>query len=170
MEISNKEKQSSESILVEVDKLRELHRNPEELILAMGDHIRKHGWSVPNRRDPRSILESRFTPAQEAYEQGMVSCGSIASISSEMLRHLGYKVKLIHGEVPESVDHAWISVFQTDKNTWNQYDLTRLDGQVTPGHRVKLECDSWEDIREQIEEDHRTLLERQQKLHKDPLV
>jgi len=133
-----------------------------ELIQAMRETILEHSRQVPSaeRVQPKNMLESRFTPAEEAFKKGMVSCGTLASISVEMLRHLGLKAKLVHGETNESVDHAWISVLDPEKGVWEDYDLTREDATVTPQHIKKMETDSWEEIRERIEEDDRTREER----------
>ena len=96
----------------------------------------------------------------------MTSCGAMASISAAMLRHIGYEVKLIHGEVPESVDHAWISVFDDANRKWIPYDPTRFrsngiyDLKTTPTYRVKATCNKWEDIRDIIEADHVSYRER----------
>lgn len=148
------------SIYAAVDEIFRPGENIDDLLQRVREKIYTHGQSVPNPLVPRSILESRFTPAQEAYDKGMLSCGAVANISASMLRHLGYQVKLVHGETLDSVDHAWISVLDKDKGTWQQYDLTRENGEVTPRHKAKLICDNWEDIREQIEEDHNNWPER----------
>lgn len=148
------------SIYEPLELLRKEKKSTKELVLAIGDFILRHAKSLPEQYEPKSIIESRFTPAEEAFEKGMLSCGATANMSAAMLRHLGYEVKLVHGECDESVDHAWISVLDPEKNEWTPYDLTRPDGIVPPGNVVKGEVDSWDEIRDQIEDDHNTLNER----------
>ncbi len=140
--------------------LRRENKNTKELVLAIGKFIKDRARSLPKQYKPKSILESRFTPAEEAFEKGMTSCGAITNISVAMLRHLGFKVKLIHGENKKSVDHAWISIYDPDKDLWTEYDLTEKNGTISPDHKKKLEVDSWEEIRDEIIEDHNTLEER----------
>ena len=136
------------------------YKNVDELVLSIQNAVRSHASSLPGRYEPKSIVESRFTPAEEAYKKGIVSCGAMVNISTEILRRLGYKVKLIHGECKESVDHAWISVFNPGSNTWEEFDLTRKDSKILPTHIKKAEVESWEDIRVQIESDHKTMADR----------
>ena len=132
----------------------------QDLVIAIGKFIHQHAKSVPNQRQPKSIIESRFTPAEEAFRVGMLSCGSISNISAAMLRHLGFKVKLVHGESKESVDHAWISVLNPENNEWKEYDLSRADGSIPNTHVKKGEVESWKEIRDQITKDHETLRKR----------
>ena len=77
-----------------------------------------------------------------------------------MLKHIGFEVKLVHGEWEGSVDHAWISVRDKDTGSWTEYDLTSKDEGLRRGHIKKGEVDSWEEIRDQIVKDHETLKER----------
>lgn len=153
--------EKQESLYVAVDRLKSEYPNLDDLVIAIGEFIHEHARSVPDRRQPQSIIESRFTPAEEAYEKGMMSCGVITNISTEMLKHVGYEVKLVHGECEESVDHAWISVLNPEDNTWKEYDLTRADGSIPETHIKKSEISSWDDIKDQILDDHETLGERQ---------
>lgn len=146
-----------------LESLREENKTTKELVLAIGNFIVRHARSLPEKYEVKSILESRFTPAEEAFEKGMLSCGAIANISSSMLRHLGFEVKLIYGESEDSVDHAWISVFEPESSEWVQYDLTRGDGVVLPTNIMKGETDSWESIKDKILEDHATYRERMEK-------
>jgi hypothetical protein len=148
------------SLYDSVETLRKENPSTKELVIAIGNFIISHAKSLPKQYEPKSIIESRFTSAEEAFEKGMLSCGAMANVSTAMLKHLGYKVKLIHGECEESVDHAWISVLDPEKDEWIQYDLTRPDGIVPPGNIVKEEVDSWDEIRDQIEDDHNTLKKR----------
>lgn len=143
--------------------LRKENKNTKDLVLAIGKFIKNHARSLPKQYKAKSIIESRFTPAEEAFKKGMLSCGAITNISTAMLRHLGFKVRLIHGEHEKSVDHAWISVCGPDTNLWTEYDLTRDDGIIPSTHKKKQEVDSWEEIKDQIQEDHDTLEERKNK-------
>ena len=150
-----------------MNKLEELsgelgrkHKNINELILVIQKAVWSHADSLPEKYEPKNIIESRFTPAEEAYEKGIVSCGAMANISAETLRYLGYKVKLIHGECKESVDHAWISVFDPTSETWKEFDLTRKNAEVPSTHIKKGEVESWETLRKQIQEDHKTMIDR----------
>lgn len=136
------------------------HKNLPDIMLAIQESINDHRKSLPSTYQPKSIIESRFTSAEEAYSKRMKSCGATVNISAEILRHLGFKVKLIHGECEESVDHAWIKVLNSATGEWEQYDLTRENMDITSGHIIKNEVDSWEEIRDQIEQDHQTLMER----------
>jgi transglutaminase-like putative cysteine protease len=123
-------------------------------LLAIQIHISKHANGIDDRLQPKTLLESRLTPPDEAYARGMLSCGTIAGIAAEMLRHLGFQVKLVDGRIPETQDHAWISVYNPDNKSWEQYDLTKKDLIVNPGHIVELECNNWEEIREHLETAH----------------
>ena len=143
-----------------LESLREENKTTKELVLAIGNFIVKHARSLPEEYEAKSILESRLTPPEEAFEKGLLSCGAIANMSASMLRHLGFEVKLIYGESEDSVDHAWISVLDPESNEWLQYDLTRGDGVVLPTNIMKGETDSWESVKDKILEDHTTYRER----------
>jgi len=147
-----------------MNKLEELskefgdkNKDIDEIVISIRKAIMSHANSLPEKYEPKSIIESRFTPAEEAYEKGIVSCGAMANIFSEILRHMGYKVKLIHGECKESVDHAWISVFNKESNTWKEFDLTREDTKILPTHIKKVEVESWEEIRSQTVPEHSSI-------------
>ena len=142
------------SMYQSAESLREENKTTKDIVLAIGKFIVKHTRSVDKPYQPKSILESRFTPAEEAFSKGMKSCGAIANISAEMLRHLGFEVKLVHGESEQSFDHEWISVRDPDTDSWVEFDLTRNDGDIPPAHKKKIEVNSWEEIREQIVKDH----------------
>jgi hypothetical protein len=79
---------------------------------------------------------------------------------TEMLRSVGKKVKLVHGEVAESVDHSWISVFDEDTGQWEGFDSRRNNLDIKPDYIKKAEVESWDDIKDQIYEDQATLRER----------
>ncbi len=126
--------------------------NLETLIQNIAKNIRRNEVKVGGAKRATDILSSRFMPAQEAYDQGISSCGTITNISAEMLRHLGYKVKLVHGRIPQTPTHAWISVQDKEKeDEWHQYDLTHKDSQITPEHKPEYFVDSWEEIRPFLE-------------------
>ena len=137
------------------EELNAENKDLYQLLLAIRKHIYEHSGGIESTK-ARTILESRFTPPEEAYAKKMRSCGSTAGIAALMLRHLGYQVKLIDGRIPQTRDHAWISIFNPKSRDWEQYDLTEKDVMVTPEHVVELECESWEDIREHIEAAHET--------------
>jgi hypothetical protein len=137
----------------------------QDLLIAIQENIQTHSSSLPpqERKYPGSIVESRLTSAQEAYSAGMNSCGTMAAITAEMLRTLGYSVKLIHGETAGSVDHAWIEVLDPVSGEWTAYDPTLQDLRVPGTHTKKLEAHSWHDIKEQIISDDKTMMERRKK-------
>lgn len=144
-------------------KLEEQHKDIKNLILSIRKSIYSHSRLLPTKHQPKDIIESRFTLAEKAFEKGFTSCGAMANISAKILEHLGYKVKLVHGESKQSVDHAWISVYSPTENMWKEFDLTQEDTSIPPTHIKKGEVDSWEDIRSQIENDHKTIVERRKK-------
>ncbi len=155
-----------------MDTLEYLHTKAKEfdstystnrdIVLAIRNFIIEHEQTIPieKKRQPKTIIESRFTSPSDAFECGMTSCGAVATIAAEMLRYIGRKVNFIHGENLYSVDHAWISVFNEQNNIWEEFDITLPDVRVPLTHVKKIETQSWEDIREQIESDHLTIRER----------
>lgn len=151
--------QEKETLFTQVEILREKYPITRDLVLAVGRYILERGFSMPSRYIPRTILESRFITAEEAFEKGALSCGAVSTVAAAMLRHVGLQVKLIHGEHSGSVDHAWISVLEPESNTWVSYDLS-LNPKDMSTHVEKARVDSWEEIRRQIESDHETLKER----------
>jgi len=148
------ENEETVSIYESDESLRKENKTTKDIVLAIGKFIIKHSRTVPEPYQPKSILESRFTPAEEAFSKGMKSCGAITNISAEMLRHVGFEVKLVHGESEKSYNHAWISVRDPDTDSWVEFDLTRNDRDLPPAHKKKIEVNSWEEIREQIIKDH----------------
>jgi hypothetical protein len=147
-------------IYTAVEAFQNESKTTDELVHKINIYIHDHANSLPEKYNPKSIIESRFTQAEEAFEKGIVSCGAMANISATMLRHLGFKVKLIHGECDSSVDHAWISLQDNETGSWKEYDLTSKNEELRPGHKVKATVDSWEEIRDQIVKDHETMRER----------
>ena len=152
----------SPSIYNEAKILSKKHSSIKNLILAIRSYITRHAFTLPQRYKPKNILESRFTSPTEAFEKGMLSCGALTNISAEMLRAVGFKVRLIHGENSKSVDHAWLSVYERGRG-WVQYDLTRKELDITPQHKVKLVCQDWNEIREEILKDHQTYRARKKR-------
>lgn len=136
------------------------HADVTKFLLVARDYVVNHANKETKEYKPKSILESRFTSVEEAFDKGMLSCGAITNILASMLRHVGYKVKLIHGEIPKSIDHAWLAVYNNKSKKWEEFDLTNKSGNVTSKHKKKLECQDWEEIREQIEKDHKDYKER----------
>lgn len=132
----------------------------DHLVLNIKKLIDAKIHSLAEPYKPKNILESRFTPTEEAYDRGFKSCGAISNIASDVLKRLGYKVKLVYGESEDSVDHAWISVNNPETNTWKEYDLTMDNLEIPDTHKKRGEVDSWENIREQIKKDHQTWDER----------
>jgi transglutaminase-like putative cysteine protease len=150
------------SLFEAAKKLRSQYPINKDLVIAVGKYIVDHARTVPNPLIPQSIIESRFMSAEDAFAGGTLSCGAMANISAAMLRHVGLDVMLVHGEYEGSVDHAWISVFDPQLQEWVEYDLTEEDGLVKSDYIRKAVVHSWEEIRDQIEDDHRTLRERKE--------
>lgn len=146
-----------------IEKLKGKQRDLDDLVFNIRNLVDAHTHSLAEPYEPKSIIESRFTPAEEAFEKGFRSCGAMVNIGTEALRKLGYEVKLVHGESEDSVDHAWISVYDPETSLWKEFDLTRKNLDIPPTHIKKGEVDSWEEIRDQIESDHETLIERREK-------
>jgi hypothetical protein len=162
-EISLEETSGNEglnSLHQSAELLQTQNKTTKDLVLAIQKFVIGHAHSLSERFEPKSIIESRFTQATEAFQKGMTSCGAMANILAEMLRHIGFKVRLIHGECAESVDHAWISVYEPESDLWVEYDPTRKDGDVPATHQKKREVDSWEEIKDQIVADHETMTAR----------
>ena len=160
MEEIKPQEQKLKSIYDLANEISEQRKDINGVILAIQKAILDHKYSLKENYQPRSILESRFTPSEEAFEKGMTSCGAMTNIASDILRHIGYKVRLVHGESKESVDHAWISVLDEKTNTWIEFDLTRKGAAVPETNKKKLEVNSWEEMRDVIEKDHETFKNR----------
>lgn len=159
----NIENNKQGSIYELIEKIRNSGKRLPDIILSIQNGINDHIKSLPSGGyKPKSIIESRFTSPEEAYKIGMKSCGATVNICAEILLNLGFKFKLIHGECEESVDHAWIKVLNPENDKWEEYDLTREDMNTTPHHIIKAEVDSWDEIKDKIIEDSRTLSERRE--------
>lgn len=103
---------------------------------------------------PKSILESRFTPVSVAYKVRMRSCGSVTNIAVEMLRHLDYKVKKVHGNTQTLNNHAWFKVYDTNSSNWIHYDLSQNNESDTAKHNELASCNTWEEIESIIVQAH----------------
>lgn len=147
----------SQSIYAAADELFHQGETLPQIIKKIRAFILDHASSLEDKRRPRTIIESRFTPPQKAFEQGMLSCGAMTNITAEMLRHYGFQVRLIHGENAKSVDHAWLKVMVTDTDHWEEFDITRPMLDVPATHKIKFQVNSWDEIKEQIVEDSKTL-------------
>lgn len=102
---------------------------------------------------PCSILESRFTPSVIAFALKMRSCGAVTNIATDMFRHLGYKVKKVHGTTPASIDHAWIKVEDKNKK-WISLDLSQEDMTDLKDHVEIADCSEWQEINDILLETH----------------
>jgi tryptophan 2,3-dioxygenase len=162
MEKSEMYKVCPASLAASAEQLQGVYKTLPELIVAIRKFLISHAERIPEdkQRQPKSIIESRFTPAEEAFAVGMISCGAMANMATAILRHLGYEVKLVHGESEDSVDHAWIAVRRPPEEKWVQYDLTQEYIDIPDTHREKRIVNDWSEIREQIDADHKTLRER----------
>lgn len=141
-------------------------KDAKDFLKEVQKFVVDYARGISHKTKPKSIIESRFTPAIDAFNKGWLSCGSMVNIGAEMARSAGYKVKLVHGECAKSADHAWIMVQNPNNKKWEQYDLTQPDLKITPSHKIKKIVNSWEEIRDQIEEDHKNYSERRKKLGK----
>ena len=131
--------------------MQEAHKDVGALVQEIARLVWRNADKIRKPHIALGIAESRFMPPEEAFAKGMVTCGSLSNIAALMLRHIGYRVKLVHGECKESKNHAWISVFEPEKNSWVEYDLAFPNAELTPFHKKKAEVDSWEEIRDLIE-------------------
>ena len=144
------------SLFNEAERLRDQYGETKDLAIALGSFLYEHSHAFPQVYYPQSILESRFTPADEAFEKGMWSCGALVNMATLMLRHVGLQVKLIYGESIDSVDHSWISLCDPKTNVWTEYDLMERDAHVPETNIKKGETDSWDEMKVQIKNDHET--------------
>jgi hypothetical protein len=139
--------------LQKAEQLFSKTKDLKELVCMMQEYLGEYFNRAPQTYQPKSILESRFTPPSIAFRVFMTSCGSKTNIVTSMLRHLGYEVKKVHGSIPESADHAWLQV-QKDDGNWQAFDPTRPNCEVTPKHKVIAVCDEWEDLSDEISQAH----------------
>lgn len=133
------------------DLLKNKNLSLEELVLDIREYLISHFENLGKSYSANSILESRFTPPDIAFNIGMSSCGSKTNIATEMLRHLGYQVKKVHGSIPESSDHAWIEVYNKSQNIWKSFDITKSDCKTTSNHIVIAKCNEWIEISKEIQ-------------------
>ncbi len=137
--------------LKKAENLKNQNLNLEDLILAIREYLVSHFDNLGKSYQAKSILESRFTPSEIAFNVGMNSCGSKTNIATDMLRHIGYEVKKIHGSIPDSPDHAWVKVEDPVDNIWKSFDITKSDCKVTSGHKIIAEAYDWADIKDSIQ-------------------
>lgn len=102
---------------------------------------------------PCSILESRFTPSEMSFALKMESCGAVTNIATDMFRHLGYKVKKVHGTTPTSNDHAWIKI-ECKNEEWLSLDLSQEEITNLKNHVEIADCYEWEEINDILLETH----------------
>lgn len=124
----------------------------EKLVSTVREYLVSHFENLGRSYKANSILESRFTPPEIVFNIGMNSCGSKTNIAAQMLRHIGFDVKKIHGSIPESLDHSWIKVKDPIDNVWKSFDITKPDCIVTNNHKVIAECQDWSEINDVIQE------------------
>ena len=156
------ESKKKHNIYTTAETLRSSNKNTHDFVIAVGKFIHKHLKSFNKLYKTKNILESRFTSPENAFDKGMSSCGALTNISAAMLRSTGVKIRLIHGTHKKSRNHAWISVFEPEKEKWIQYDFTNSrDNNYSPDpdHKIKTTCNDWEEIRSLIEEEHRAWLD-----------
>lgn len=149
--------QDNEILLGVVEDLRRRNLDTQSLLQAIQDNIVSHSQNMRHPYVAENILESRFTLPEEAYKKGMTSCGAMANIGAFILRNLGHEVKLVHGSIPTSKDHAWLKV--KEGGDWKEYDLTNGGNLPREGRIIKNECGNWEEIRDVIEKDHNVNLQ-----------
>lgn len=97
---------------------------------------------------PKTLLESRMTPASQVLQRGMVSCGAVATLCAALLRSSGRPVKLVHGVYRDS-DHAWLEVWDDSGRKWLSFDpmeSTVPVGKLAAGHVKLAECADWSEI------------------------
>jgi hypothetical protein len=123
-------------------------------VIEIKNYLNKYFRNNKISYKPHSIIESRFIPTEVAFFIGMQSCGSITNIVTDMLRHLGYEVKKVHGSIPQSADHSWIKVRNQETDIWESYDMTQRDCKVSASHTEIAECDEWIDIADEIVKSH----------------
>lgn len=136
--------------LTEAEKLSRKAASLPELVYLLKNYLDTHFSNLEHNYKTRSLLESRFTPPEIAFNIGMKSCGSLVNIVTDMLRHVGYKVKKIHGSIPKSKDHAWIRVKNPESKEWQDFDLTNKNLDITPEYTEIVACDDWNDLEEYI--------------------
>ena len=152
MENGETKKQDNEILLGIAEDLRKKNLDTQALLQAIQDTVVEHSWGMEHPYEAKSILESRFTSSEEAYKKGMISCGAMTNIGAVILRDLGYAVRLVHGSIPTSKDHAWLKVKEGE--VWKEYDLTNGGNLPREGRIIKNECSSWEEIRNVIEAEY----------------
>ncbi len=130
---------------------KELHEDAqsfEELIIKIRDVVHDNINNHPNTPYPKTLLESRFSPVDEQYSEGVGSCGAEVNIETDMLRSLGFKVKKVHGSIEGLTQaHAWFKVWSDSLQEWVPYDLTQKTMRPREKHHEIAVCDEWDEIK-----------------------
>lgn len=113
-------------------------------ILAIEEHLRK-----VDRRPARSIVESRLTSAVVAIDQGIISCGTAASITASILRSSGVPSLLVHGTLHGTI-HAWIAAWDSSERRWRHYDAGREIRSTSSAYQVGRRCGDWSEIEDEV--------------------
>ena len=111
----------------------------------------------------KTLLESRFTPASSLFAAPRSSCGAVATLAASLLRSGGFSVRLIHGDRPNSDQHAWNEIWIARNNAWHIFDASSgkgIDYAITPMYLRRAECADWSELRVMLEAEHRQNLER----------
>ena len=106
---------------------------------------------------PRTLLESRFKKASEILKKPQASCGSAATLAASILRTAGYTVKLIHGELPNTDQHAWNEIWVSKREEWCSFDCSGGKGEnygLTGNHKKITECADWSELKDLLLEEH----------------
>lgn len=130
------------------------HLNGDDLeidLLKVRDMVADFA-STGKHRIPTTIMQSRFAPASEVVDTGMLSCGSLATLSAALLRHRGYEVALVHGRFRDN-PHAWIRVRIPGKR-WRPFDPSDPYSRHPEGRNydTKLVCADWAEIKEELKD------------------
>lgn len=107
---------------------------------------------------PHTLLESRFKKASEIIKKPQASCGSAATLATSILRTAGYTVKLVHGELPNTDQHAWNEIWLSKKKEWYSFDCSGGKGEcygLTDNHKKIIECADWGELKDLLLEEHK---------------
>lgn len=86
-ERSDEEQKETEVLYLAAESLRNQYPETGDLVRAVGRFIHEHARVMPEdkRVQPKSMMESRFTSAEDAFSKGMVSMDlSIESPNEQM--------------------------------------------------------------------------------------
>jgi len=110
------------------------------------------------RKKAKTLLESRFTKASVLIKEPMASCGAVSTLVASILRHGGYAVRLVHGDLPQSDQHAWNEIWLPNKKIWHAFDCSSGRGKswhLTERHKKILDCADWSEIEALLIEEHK---------------